>query len=84
MTYIKNLCKKIIYRSSHRGSKEMDILLGNFVKKHIKDFTVNELVDLNALLEVNDEEIYNWYFKNSSSLSINENKITKLLRNFKI
>ena len=29
------LKKQIIYRSTHRGSKEMDILLGNFVKKYI-------------------------------------------------
>ena len=27
------LKKQIIYRSTHRGTKEMDLLLGNFVKK---------------------------------------------------
>ena len=32
----KNLIKKIIYRSNHRGSKEMDILLGEFVKKYLR------------------------------------------------
>ena len=31
----KNLKKQIIYRSSHRGTKEMDLLLGSFVKKNI-------------------------------------------------
>ena len=34
------LKKQIIYRSAHRGSKEMDILLGNFVKEHIDDSRV--------------------------------------------
>ena len=34
MTNKEILKKQIIYRSTHRGSKEMDILLGNFVKKH--------------------------------------------------
>ena len=66
---IENLSKKVIYRSTHRGSKEMDILLGNFVKKHIKDFSANDLEELILLLEVDDEEIYNWYFKNSSFFS---------------
>ena len=32
------LKKQIFYRSSHRGTKEMDLLLGTFVKKHIDSF----------------------------------------------
>ena len=39
MTNKEILKKKIIYRSGHRGSKEMDLLLGNFVKKNIDKFT---------------------------------------------
>ena len=35
MTNKEILIKKIIYRSIHRGTKEMDLLLGNFVMKHI-------------------------------------------------
>ena len=30
-----NSLKKIIYRSEYRGIKEMDLLLGKFVKKYI-------------------------------------------------
>ena len=40
------LKKQIIYRSTHRGSKEMDLLLGTFVKKNIDLFTDIELKDL--------------------------------------
>ena len=35
MTNKQLLKKQIIYRSTHRGTKEMDILLGNFAKKYI-------------------------------------------------
>ena len=35
MTNKEILKKQIIYRSMHRGFKEMDLLLGNFVKKYI-------------------------------------------------
>ena len=38
MTNKESLKKQIIYRSTHRGSKEMDILLGAFVKTHIEKF----------------------------------------------
>ena len=32
----KDLKNQILYRSMHRGTKEMDIILGNFVKKYIR------------------------------------------------
>ena len=52
-----NLRKKIIYRSTHRGTKEMDLLLGSFVKKHLNLFDYDELVELNLFLEVEDEAL---------------------------
>ena len=34
--------KKLLYRASYRGTKEMDILLSSFVKKkHINNFNEN-------------------------------------------
>ena len=59
----KNLINQIIYRSSRRGSKEMDLLLGNFVKKYINVFDDKDLSDLYELLSIEDEIIYKWYFK---------------------
>ena len=38
MTNNELLKKKIIFRSTHRGSKEMDLLIGNFVKKYATKF----------------------------------------------
>ena len=48
------LKKQIIYRSTHRGSKEMDLLLGNFVKKYIDELNDAELNDLEKLLFLED------------------------------
>ena len=79
----KNLIKQIIYRSSHRGSKEMDLLLGNFVKKYINVFDDKDLSDLYELLSIEDEIIYKWYFKKENDLIITNNKITKMLKEYK-
>ena len=79
----KNLIKQIIYRSSHRGSKEMDLLLGNFVKKYINVFDDKDLSDLYELLRIEDEIIYKWYFKKENNLIIINNKITKMLKDYK-
>ncbi len=77
-----SLKKQIIYRSQHRGSKEMDLLLGNFVKKNINFLNDSELKDLNNLIQTDDEIIKNWYFNQSNNKSIPKNKITDMLKKF--
>ena len=46
---LKNLKKKIIYRSNYRGTKEMDKLLGAFTKKYIDNLESEDLSDLEKL-----------------------------------
>ena len=84
MTNNEFLKKQIIYRSSHRGTKEMDILLSNFVKKHINGFNSNELKELDELLLFEDEIIYKWYFENNFNPKIPNNKVSLMLKNFKL
>tara|TARA_B100000378_G_scaffold235490_1_gene201968 strand:- start:43 stop:300 length:258 start_codon:yes stop_codon:yes gene_type:complete len=80
----ENLKKKIIYRSMHRGTKEMDLLLGNFVKKHINKLNVTELKDLAKLLFIEDEVIYKWYFENNLDKRVPKTKVSTMLKNFKL
>ena len=78
------LKKQIIYRSMHRGTKEMDLLLGNFVKKHINELNSTELQDLAKLLFTEDEVIYKWYFEKNSDNVIPKTKVSTMLKNFKL
>ena len=80
----KILKKQIIYRSMHRGTKEMDLLLGNFVKKHIDELNAAELKDLEKLLFTEDEIIYKWYFEKNSDNTIPKTKVSTMLKNFKL
>ena len=84
MTNKEILKKQIIYRSMHRGSKEMDLLLGNFVKKHIDKFNNTELKDLEKLLFIEDEVIYKWYFEKNSDKAIQKTKVSAMFKNFKL
>ena len=58
---IDQLKKKIIYRSNYRGTKEMDKLLGAFTKQYIDKFNANDLNELIKLLEIDDNNLYNFY-----------------------
>jgi len=55
---IDQLKKKIIYRASYRGTKEMDILLTSFVNKIIHDLDLKNLKELLELLELDDDTLY--------------------------
>ena len=54
--------KRLIYRASYRGTKEMDILLSNFVNKYINDFDENLLGELDKFLNFEDEIILNYCY----------------------
>jgi len=84
MTNKEILIKQIIYRSTHRGTKEMDILLGEFVKKYIYDLNVEDLNDLNEIMDINDDVLYEWYFNKINNEEIVHNRISQKLRNFKL
>ncbi len=83
MTNKEILKKQIIYRSTHRGTKEMDLLLGNFVKKNIDKFTDSELKDLKNLMEVEDEILQRWFFEKNNEDLVPHNKISEMFKEFK-
>ena len=84
MTNKEILKKQIIYRSMHRGTKEMDLLLSNFVRKYIDEFDLNDLNDLDKLLCIDDEKINKWYFSKDLNNSIQTTKVSKMLKDFKL
>ena len=84
MNNIGNLKKKILYRSEHRGTKEMDLLLSNFVKKYVNSLNENELCELETLLNMDDEVLYKWYLNKESTTLVPENSVTKKLKEFKL
>ena len=76
--------KKLLYRASYRGTKEMDILLSSFVKKHIDLFTESQLINLEKFLDFEDETILNYYSFDKIEKNIDKNEISKVFKNFKI
>jgi antitoxin CptB len=79
---ITDLKKKIIYRSTYRGTKEMDSLLGSFTKKYINILNEEDLVCLSKLLEIDDENLYKINQGQKTSVKIDDSNVIKLFRSF--
>jgi len=73
--------KKITYKAAHRGSKEMDILLGNFINKYIELFNENELNIFDSILDCDDDDIYQWMIRKKDVPTRYENRVFSLLIN---
>ena len=80
---IDQLKKKIIYRSNYRGTKEMDKLLGAFTNKYINELSNEDLTNLEKLLQIDDNNLYNFYNGLKIDIKIEENNINLLFKNFK-
>ncbi len=52
--------RQAIFRATHRGTREMDILLGGFVEHRIHGFSDADMDDLEHLMEAPDWDIYKW------------------------
>ena len=79
----EDLKKKIVYRSTYRGTKEMDKLLSSFTKKYINRLNETDLNNLNDLLNIDDENLYKLNQGQKTTIMINDNTVTKLFKNFK-
>ena len=81
---LETLKKKLLYRSSYRGTKEMDILLSSFVNKYIDEFSELYLKELENFLNFEDEVILNYYQFSIVEKNIDKNAISEIFKNFKI
>ena len=77
---IENKRKRLIFRSDHRGTKEMDIILGRFARAYVPEMTEGELEHYDELLTHNDPDLYNWITgKEDAPANIAETSVFKTL-----
>ena len=74
--------KKIIYRASYRGTKEMDVLISSFVNSIINNLSDNELLELEKFVNLSDEELLKLNKNFSTNKKERINKIYNKFYNF--
>jgi antitoxin CptB len=81
---INDLKKKILYRATYRGTKEMDTLLKSFTNKYINTLNDKDLMNLSDLLDIDDDNLYKFNQGQKIIIKIKTNKVTDLFKNFVI
>lgn len=56
----ENRRKRLKFRAWHRGTREMDLLLGSFADRNLETFSEDQLAQFERILENNDPDLYNW------------------------
>jgi antitoxin CptB len=52
--------RRVLFRSWHRGMREMDLLMGRFADAEIGSLSEEELADFELLIEVPDRDLLAW------------------------
>jgi antitoxin CptB len=52
--------RRILFRSWHRGMREVDLILGRFADAEVVKLCESELDDYECLLEAPDRDIFSW------------------------
>ena len=84
MNELESLKKKIKYRASYRGTKEMDLLLTSFISNIIDTLSYEKLKKLNEFLNNEDEEISNFYLSKAPMVNFDDKQILDLFVRHKI
>ena len=50
--------KRLLFRCWHRGTREMDLILGRFADTNIAELTDDEVAELEHLIEIPDPDLY--------------------------
>ncbi len=78
------LLKQLLYRSNHRGTKEMDLLLGGFFKKNYLTLNESEIINFEEILNFTDKELTDYFVMNIENEFLSKMPISQKIKNYKI
>ncbi len=75
--------KRLAFRAWHRGTKEMDFILGTFADRQLEGLDNAGLDRFEALIDVPDQDLYNWVTGREPVPDEYDNDIMAELRSFR-
>jgi antitoxin CptB len=76
--------KLLLWRANHRGTREMDVLLGGFARDNIDSMQPSELDELEKLIDVPDPELMSWIVGEAAVREEYRNSVTERLLAYRV
>ena len=74
--------RKLLYHCWHRGTREMDLIMGRFADAAIGDLNEADVDDFERLAEVPDQDLYGWLTGNAPLKADYDTEVFRRLRAF--
>ena len=74
--------KRVAFRCWHRGTREMDLMLGRFCDRHLPTMDGGQVGRFEKLLENSDPDLYNWITGREDPSPDQDSDVLCLLKNF--
>lgn len=71
--------ERLRFRSWHRGTREMDLLLGSFADVNLRAFSSDQLDRYEALLQVSDPDLFDWIIGKKNVPAAHDHDVMRLL-----
>ena len=75
-------CKRLLHRSRYRGTKESDLLFGQFAANHLASLDDAQLGRYEALLDEPDQDVLAWIYGRAPLPARHDHDVFGLLRAF--
>ena len=74
--------RRLLFRSWHRGIREMDLIMGRFADAHLVSLSDRDLDAYERLLEIPDQEMYAWISGEAPAPADYDTPLFRRLRDF--
>ena len=75
--------KRLSFRAWRRGFREADLVLGPFADRHARDMTPEQLDAFERLLDVPDQDLYEWIMERCDPPPEHAGEILNQIRAFR-
>jgi len=74
--------KRLLFRSWHRGTREMDLMLGRFATARLAEMSEKQIDRYEALLLESDPDLYDWINGRALVPTEHDHDVMEMLKNF--
>lgn len=76
--------RRILYRAWHRGTREMDLVMGRFADAEIAALSEAEIDDFEHLIDAPDRELFSWVSGSEPVPAEYDTPLFRRMRNFHV